>query len=104
MRGYDHAALLACAFARRRNLGFTTVLGRADDSVQQGASKAQRLAQAKRAFRCDATKSVPHLLIDDVFTTGATVRYAAEALRNAGASEVYVAVLSRQLLEKPTHL
>lgn len=99
-RGYDHMALVASLFATRRGLEVSHALLRVDHSHQQGASRRQRLKQAKRAFRATSAKPVPHLLLDDVYTTGATVQYAAHALRDAGASEVYVAVLSRQPLEK----
>ena len=100
VRGYDHTSLLARRFAKVRGLDFSPILERVDVSRQQGSSKAKRLTQAKRAFRCRAAEHVPYLLIDDVYTTGATLHYAAKALRDAGASEVYVAVLARQPLEK----
>ena len=99
-RGYDHMALVARLFAARRGLMVSHALLRSDHSHQQGASRRQRLEQAKRAFGFTPVESVPHLLIDDVYTTGATVQYAAQALLSAGASEVYIAVLSRQPLEK----
>lgn len=96
IRGYDHTALLAKHFAKRRGVGLSRELKRVTVSHQQGSSRHQRLAQARGAFRCDVVEHVPYLLIDDVCTTGATLHYAAKALRDAGASEVYVAVLSRQ--------
>lgn len=99
-RGYDHAALLAKRFARRRGLAYRHALMRAETSHQQGSSRLARLAQAKRAFRAVDVAPVPYLLIDDVYTTGATAHYAAKTLRDAGATSVYVAVLARQPLEK----
>lgn len=100
VRGYDHMKLIVKQFARRRGLHVEQALRRVGTVRQQGASRQQRLTQAKSAFQCDPVAPVPHLLVDDVCTTGATLHYAAKALRDAGASEVYVAVLSRQTLEK----
>jgi len=100
MRGYDHVERIAQLFAARRGLVVERTLSRTSNLHQQGASRRQRLEQAKCAFHFEPTDPVPHLLVDDVYTTGATLHYAAQALRDAGASEVYIAVLSRQPLEK----
>ena len=98
-RGYDHAALLAKAFAKKRGLPYRPVLARSGNYTQRGASRRVRLQQAARAFTCPAAVTGRFLLIDDVCTTGATVRYAAQALRQAGASQVWVAVVSREPLD-----
>lgn len=100
MRGYDHMALVVACFASRRKLKVSHALERVGTDHQQGSTRQQRLVHARRAFRCHPVDAVPHLLIDDVYTTGATLHYAARALLEAGASEVWIAVLSRQLLEK----
>jgi predicted amidophosphoribosyltransferase len=39
-----------------------------------------------------------YLLVDDVVTTGATIKYAAKALKDAGAGDVWVAAIARQPL------
>lgn len=100
-RGYDHARLIAQKFAQTRKLQYQTVLKRVSSTVQTGSSKVQRVENAKSAFsatqvRPDAT----YVLIDDVFTTGATLEYASHVIMNAGAKEVWVAVLARQPLDK----
>ena len=41
----------------------------------------------------------PIVLVDDVFTTGATARAASAALREAGARRVYVLTLARAVGE-----
>lgn len=100
-RGYDHTALIARSFARRRGLKYQPVVKRATNTSQRDAPRLVRLARAKQAFMVPKSLSPnqPYLLIDDIATTGATLRYAATALRNAGAREVWVAVVARQTLD-----
>ncbi|MFZ1410184.1 MAG: phosphoribosyltransferase family protein [Micropruina sp.] len=100
VRGYGHVELVASGFAKKRGLAYFPALKRRTMSVQRGANKAQRIAQAKAAYRADSVDGQVCLLIDDVYTTGATLEYASRELLAAGASEVWIAVLSRQPLEK----
>ncbi len=101
-RGYDHTLLIAKRLARLRNLKVTTPLFRKNSASQRGASKPVRLKQAKSAFGCKSKliPGVTYLLIDDISTTGATLRYAAQTLRDSGAETVWVAVIARQPLDK----
>jgi len=101
-RGYDHAGLLARSFARKRGLAYQPVVRRRTNTSQRNAfSRKQRLAQAKEAFIVTRLLSPnrPYLLVDDIVTTGATLTYAAEALYDKGASQVWVAVVARQPLD-----
>lgn len=100
-RGYDHTLLIAKRFANGRGLTVDMSLRRATNTMQRGVGARQRTQQAKRAFACptDLNPEVTYLLIDDVVTTGATVKYAAKALRDAGAQHVWVATISRQPLD-----
>jgi len=99
VRGYDQAALVARTFAGLRSLPFESILQRVTNTVQQGASRAVRRQQAGAAFKARAC-SGRILLIDDISTTGATLKFATERLLEAGANEVWVAVLASQPLEK----
>lgn len=101
-RGYDHTLLLARYVAKSRGLTLEQPLKRQTATVQRGADRRQRLAQAGAAFvaRAKLKQDVPYLLIDDVVTTGATVSYGARALRIAGASTVWAAALARQPLDQ----
>jgi len=99
-RGYDHSYLIARELARLRGLPYCPLLYRKTNDVQLGATRSLRVEQAKHAFGAREF-GMPDvvLLVDDVFTTGSTVRYAAQALRNAGVREVWVAVVARQELD-----
>ena len=100
-RGYDHMLLIARRFGRLRKLPVSTRLQRVTSTKQRAAGRRQRTEQAKVAFICrdQLDPTLTYLLIDDVITTGATVKYAAQALLNAGAQNVWVASISRQPLD-----
>ncbi len=71
--------------------------GRPTDS-QFGLTAHQRRRNLKGAFtvaKPQAIRGKTVLLIDDIYTTGATARECARTLRAAGAAEVYVATLAR---------
>ncbi len=100
-RGYDHTLLISRRLARLRGLPVDTSLQRATNTMQQGAGRRQRTEQAKKAFACSTPldPDVIYLLVDDVVTTGATVKFAAQTLVDAGARAVWVASISRQPLD-----
>jgi ComF family protein len=100
-RGYDHTLLLARNVAQHHQIQLKQVLSRATSTKQCDATRSQRIAQAKAAFKVTGSidSSAPYLLIDDVVTTGATIKYAAEALYQAGATQIWVAVIARQPLD-----
>ena len=100
-RGYDHMLLIARQLGRLRRLPVDTSLTRATNTTQRGAGARERSAQAKFAFTCDRKldPQALYLLVDDVITSGATVKYAAQTLRDAGATRVWVASVSRQPLD-----
>ena len=65
---------------------------------QAGLSAAERKRNASGAYRASiptALRGRDVLLVDDVFTTGATVEAAARALRRAGAGSVDVLTIAR---------
>jgi len=100
-RGFDHALLLAKSIAKSQRLRVDRALSRATNTKQRGANRTERIAQAKTAFRLRSRikQDATYLLIDDVVTTGATLKYAAQLLKDAGAKEVWVAVIARQPLD-----
>jgi ComF family protein len=98
-RGYNQAALLAKELGRRR--GFPMVRGVRRSRAtppQAGLSGARRRANVAGAFqplRGRPLQGMRVLLVDDVFTTGATASACAGALKQAGASYVAVLTLAR---------
>jgi ComF family protein len=100
-RGYDHMLLIAKYVAKSRGLKCKQLLVRRANTKQRHSSAKQRQEQAKRAFAVDGVvdDSIPYLLIDDVMTTGATLKYSAKALSSAGAKHVWVAIVARQIMK-----
>lgn len=98
-RGFDHARLLAHEFAQRRDMQIRPLLERHQTLSQHELSRSAREAAAKQAFGLrDSPAPSSVLLIDDILTTGATLRACTSLLRSTGA-EVYVAVVGRQPLD-----
>ena len=100
-RGYDHTLLIAKYIANKLDLTSSRSLVRATSTKQRQATAGKRQVQASKAFAIAGAidSSRPYLLIDDVVTTGATLKYASHALKQAGASQVWVTVIARQTLD-----
>ena len=96
-RGFDHAELLARAVGRELGVAFRRSLVRAGDASRQAdVSIDRRRANVASAFVSRPVTGAV-LLVDDVYTTGATVDAGARALRAAGADRVDVLTLARTL-------
>ena len=90
-RGFDPAELLARAIARRLGLRVRSLLRRLDDEPQTARTREGRLAGPRMAVRRRRVPGVV-MVVDDVCTTGSTLRVAATALRAGGAASVVAAV------------
>jgi predicted amidophosphoribosyltransferase len=95
-RGYDPAELIARRLATRLELSLEAALARADGPRQVGRPRTERLG-APPSVRPVAAVPARVLLVDDVLTTGATLRACAGALSRAGCSQVRAAVFARAL-------
>ncbi|WP_246166641.1 ComF family protein [Marinobacter salinexigens] len=63
--------------------------------AQQGLNREQRLANLQGVFEVENPAPERLAIVDDVVTTGATVRLLASLLRDAGAKEIEVWALAR---------
>jgi predicted amidophosphoribosyltransferase len=95
-RGHHPAERLALALADSWQLPCTPLLVRTRPSRRQrGLSLAERRRNVARAFSARVPAPAAVLLVDDVYTSGATVSAAAWALRAAGARRVEVVTFAR---------
>jgi len=91
-RGFNQALLLARAFPEAE-VGLETLARVRYTAPQVGLNPKQRRDNVHRAFavpRPEEVKGKKVLLVDDLYTTGATVRECARVLKRAGAKRVEV--------------
>jgi ComF family protein len=92
-RGYNQSELLALELAKRTGLEVAApaLVRRKDTAPQTGLKAASRRANVAGAFAVRKQAKVVGrtvVLVDDVFTTGATARACALALHQAGVRSV----------------
>ena len=92
-RGYNQADCLAKSLAKSAGLAMEEGLlqRKRYTSAQARLNRQERLQNTKSAFglRKGAKVGGKYVLVDDVVTTGATMKGAAQALKDAGASQVF---------------
>ncbi|HRD83892.1 MAG TPA: ComF family protein [Rubrivivax sp.] len=101
-RGYNQAAELARALGRHWSMpvladGVTRLAGA---GTQSSSTREQRLQNLRGTMRVDRAlaprlRGLNVMLVDDVMTTGATVRELARVVRAAGAEHIDVCVFAR---------
>ena len=99
-RGYDQSELLARAVASRLGLKCRRLLYRDRSAPQTGRNREERLNGPM--FRARPMRRPSRVLvIDDVVTTGSTLRAAGHALDLAGATEVCLLAVAATPRERP---
>ena len=101
-RGFDQGERIACAVAAALRIPVGRFLSRPRSTDLRTLNREQRAAEVAASFQPGPDSAqAPHyphlLLVDDVFTTGATSHACARLLTEAGATEVRVACLARTM-------
>lgn len=100
-RGFNQAELIAKQLGEDYKVRNHVILARARATKPMyGLTKKERLANVGSAFclvknQESRIKNKRIILVDDVWTTGATLRECAKVLKQAGASEVWGVTLAR---------
>lgn len=94
-RGFNQAALLGRDISRRLEVPMRRHLRRVRDAApQRSLSRSARQRNLRRAFAASEMSGTV-AIVDDVMTTGATLRACTNAALAAGASEVHVWAVAR---------
>ena len=96
-RGYNQAELLARALARRAGIGCALLLARGEErETQSTLDREQRAANVRGAFvAAPEVKGKSILVVDDICTTGETLRECAKEFRRAGAVRVAAVAVAK---------
>lgn len=95
-RGHNPAQRLAVELGARWQLPVVPLLRRTPGRApQKGLTLAERRRNVRGAFTASAAVPKSVVLVDDVYTSGATVSAAATALRRGGARRVEVVTFAR---------
>jgi ComF family protein len=102
-RGFNQAAVLGRALARLNDLPFdvwSLARNLHTERHRAGMDARARRESVEGAFKVERPRLVEGervLLVDDVYTTGATASACALALKEAGALEVFVLTVARPI-------
>jgi competence protein ComFC len=100
-RGYNQSLLLADALSKHLGVPMEEqLLTRERNTLSQvGLSPEERWLNVGGAFRChgESLQGKDILLVDDVFTTGATLEACAQALKKSGSAHVWALTVTRAI-------
>ncbi len=99
-RGYDQCAQLAKALSVLSGIPVVHMLRKTMHTPRQSTlNKAERQNNPKKAFEAIPTDNPPKtaLLLDDIYTTGATTLACAAKLRKEGVKNIYICTVAMHL-------
>ena len=98
-RGFNQSCILAKGLSEKTGIIFqNTLLKLKGTLAQAGLNRAERLKNIKNVFSCVKQQCIYNkdiLLIDDVFTTGATIGECASVLNSCGAGSVTALTIAK---------
>lgn len=95
-RGYNHAEILAKNLGKRLGLQVQNILERVKETKPQyGLKREERIENIRGAFRVRVKGKGTVFLVDDIVTTGSTLKEAANVLKRNGFKKVYGVVLAQ---------
>ncbi|MGL5290635.1 MAG: ComF family protein [Vibrionaceae bacterium] len=97
MRGFNHSQLLAAHLAAQLQVSCAenTLKRTRATQPQQALNRQQRMTNLKNAFKITGSCAKHVAIVDDVVTTGATVKAICQELKLAGAEKIDVYCLAR---------
>lgn len=102
-RGLDHTYLIAKHLAHLRHYQVQKLLYRTNNTIQVGADRAARLKQAAQAYgitpHVNINPKATYLLLDDVWTTGASILSAAQKLQQVGIKNLSISILALSCID-----
>ncbi len=95
-RGFNQAELIANSLGKMLSMPVLGLLQKTRKTkAQMGLNKEQRLSNIQGAFTAFDCADKNILLVDDVLTTGSTMRECAQELKKAGANKVYCLAIAK---------
>lgn len=100
IRGYNQTELIADYISKKLNIKYEkkALLKIRETKTQSLLLKEEREENIKNAFKVNTIPNLLNkrvILVDDIFTTGATIKEASKALKQAGVEEICVLVIAK---------
>lgn len=100
VRGYNQSLLIAKEMAKIYDLKLkkNIIIKTKNNMAQSNLNKKDREANVVNAYKIIEKKEITNkkiLLIDDIFTTGATVNECSKTLKNAGAKKIDILTIAK---------